>query len=261
MAKQLERIAEGFTAEIFRWNEGQVLKLYRPSFAAVARRECRIMRTLAEQGLAIPRVIQLLEVDGRTGYVMQEVRGASFRDLLETDPAAGQRCATVLGRLHAHVHGCQVNGDCLDAIGSRVAHRIRQGANLLGELHKPVCDVLGGIPEGLALCHNDFHFGNILQDAAGLWSIDWNGAGLGDAHADVAKSVVLMTYAPAGICLGPRGHEHRSELVEAYLHAYRTEHELDPSLLRTWQIVRAAELICLRVPFADSLAKLIGRLL
>ena len=114
---------------------------------------------------------------------------------------------------------------------------------------------------GNALCHNDFHFGNVLQDTAGLWMIDWNGAGLGDAHADVGKSIILMAHAPAGICFGPRAHGRRSEFTEMYLDAYRAERKLDMALLRTWQIVRAAELMSFGVPFAGELGEFIKGLL
>lgn len=261
MAGRLELIAEGFTAQIFRWQEGQVLKLYRAPFEAVAERECEVMRGLAGYRLRIPRVIQVLEFGGRTGYVMEEIRGPSLRDLLETDPASRSRYATALGRLHACVHACQIDGGGMGAVLPRIAHRIHLGTNLLGELWKPVCAALAGIRGGEALCHNDFHFGNVLQDAVGLWMVDWNGAGLGDAHADVGKSTVLMTHASVGICFGPQAYVRRCELTEGYLKAYRAERELDSDLLRVWQIVRAAELMSLRVPFAEELREEIEGLL
>jgi len=252
----LELVAEGFTAEIFKWAEGQVLKLYRPPFAAVAERECAVMQLLVGSGLRIPRVIKAVNVDGRTGYVMEEICGPSLRDLLEAQQPAQERLAATLARLHAVVHSQRVNHDRLGTVADRVALRVLE-SQALGELRSPVAAVLAGMTEGGRLCHNDFHFGSVLQDAGGLWIIDRNGAGPGDVHADVGKTTVLMAHAPVGLCFGPRAHRSRSELIGIYLEAYRAERELDGDVLRKWQIVRAAELISLRVPFAGKLTEFI----
>ncbi len=256
----MELIAEGFTAEIYRWGAGQALKLYRSLFAPVAEREFEVMQSLAGCGLSIPRAIQLLEVDGRPGYVMEEVAGACFRDLLESDENAAPQLAAALGKLHASIHACPASGIQLESILDRVAGKIKR-ADTLGDLTDPVRATIDGVHEGATLCHNDFHFGNVLQDDGGTWIIDWNGAGLGDPHSDLGKSTVLMEHGPEGICFGPRAHKRRTDLTATYLEAYAAERELDDDLLEKWQILRAAELISLGVPFSNDLKILIEDLL
>jgi aminoglycoside phosphotransferase (APT) family kinase protein len=256
----MELISEGFTAEIYRWGEGLALKLYRPMFEEVAEREFEIMRTLSDCGLRIPRVIRMVEVDGRPGYLMDEIRGTSFRELLESDDVSASRIAATLGKLHASVHDCKGINVPLGSIRDRVVDKVLS-ADALGDLSEPARAALDSVSDGTALCHNDFHFGNVLQGDDIVWMIDWNGAGLGDPHADLGKSTVLMGHGPEGICFGPCAHNRRIELTEMYLEAYAGERELDLELLKKWQILRAAELISLGVPFADELESFIKSLL
>ena len=257
----MKLVAEGFTSQIFKWDEEHVLKLYRPPFSHIAKREFEIMQFLSDYNLSIPYVIEMLEVDGRSGYVMQEINGLSFKDLLEDDMASVQRYANALGKLHARVHQCDVPSGYFSQIISRIGAIIQKGEKALSDLNDPVQTLLGKVQEGKELCHNDFHFGNVLEDKSGLWMVDWNGAGFGDIHADVAKSIILMTYAPIGLCLGPQAHQDRVRIVQIYLDAYISENDLDAGLLKMWQIIRAAELISLHVPFADDLVRAIRELL
>ena len=56
-------------------------------------------------------------------------------------------------------------------------------------------NALDRLPDDDAVCHGDFHPGNILMSSRGPIIVDWNDATRGDPHADVARSLVIAQFA------------------------------------------------------------------
>lgn len=248
---QLERLAEGFTSELFCYGAGRVLKLFRPAFVELAAAEFAILQRLHETPLAVPKPFGLVERDGRFGYAMQALEGPSLRDVLERDPTHESPCV-LLADLHVAIHETPPLS-LLPNLNERIAHRLRQGAHRLGDLGKSVTGQLTATGPGSCLCHNDLHFGNVLRHQGQLVTIDWNGAAVGNRHADVAKTLVLLEHAPVGVCLGPRAHALRHRIAESYAQAYCRHVRIDSGELDRWKVLRAAELVSLGVPFARGL--------
>ena len=70
-----QRIAEGRQAEIYRWGETQVVKLYRNAVSLdVAEYEASITRAVHATGLPVPAVGEIVEVDDRVGLVLHDYR-------------------------------------------------------------------------------------------------------------------------------------------------------------------------------------------
>lgn len=72
-------IAFGRTAEIYAWQEGQVLKLFHSGFALEdIEQEARIAGAMHASGLPVPSVGEIVRVNGRNGLVYQRVEGESM---------------------------------------------------------------------------------------------------------------------------------------------------------------------------------------
>jgi aminoglycoside phosphotransferase (APT) family kinase protein len=87
------------------------------------------------------------------------------------------------------------------------------------------------------ICHGDFHPLNVLVDDDRTSVVDWTDAGIGDRHADIARTAWLFRLASVA---APRPSERavlRSiapVLARRYLASYRFHRSFDPDRLRLW---------------------------
>ena len=80
-------IALGFTAEIYAWHDGQVLKLYNPGISRdTVEYEANLTRMVHATGLPVPAVGEIIEIDGRFGLEMERVDGISMLQALTQQP-------------------------------------------------------------------------------------------------------------------------------------------------------------------------------
>jgi len=82
-------IAEGRTAEIFDWEPGTILKLYR-DWCPVdwAEYEAGVARLIYNAGVNSPAVKDLVELNGRSGIVYERVAGVSMLSEMNAHPWA-----------------------------------------------------------------------------------------------------------------------------------------------------------------------------
>jgi aminoglycoside phosphotransferase (APT) family kinase protein len=157
-------------------------------------------------------------------------------------PATGR----LLGELHARLHGIEAPAilpDLRTALGELLA----SGSELIPpELAAKAQSALAELPDGGALCHGDFHPGNVLLTDAGPRVIDWAGACRGDPLADVCRTLLLIEMAAlpaeAPMLVRRLNRVGRRLLVRSYLAAYGTT---DAAQLERWRqvllITRLAE--------------------
>lgn len=110
------------------------------------------------------------------------------------------------------------------------------------ERHRPTT------PERRSILHLDFHPTNLMRVPHGsLVVLDWPEADVGDPHADVATSTMMMECMPTGaashqdrlaVALG------RTYLRRAYVRAYRRRALLDRGLLTYYQAFAALRRLC-----------------
>jgi aminoglycoside phosphotransferase (APT) family kinase protein len=96
------------------------------------------------------------------------------------------------------------------------------------------------LADGTALCHGDFHPGNVMLGSAGPTIIDWLTAAAGPPAADVARTLLLLRDGalPEGM---PQWRRLRIRLlrgwfVRAYLAAYRHRRDLDLAEVAAWRL-------------------------
>ena len=241
----MEKIAEGFTAEVFALDADCVLKLYKPRFAAVRDTECRKLRLLSEVFDFVPRAFDLVERDGRLGYTMSRVAGATLGsgDVVRAPDEVASRLHDLARRFRNAAVASQ-----FEPIRPLIARRIAARAPRLGPIADRALRLLADLPVGYDLCHGDFHPGNVLVSPSGDFVIDWNGAGPEDGNADVAKSLLLMRFGPPGLALAGGLHRDRRRVCAAYLALCRESGLAADERLGPWLFVRASELVALDVP-------------
>lgn len=185
------KIGEGREAEIFAWGDDAVLKLYRPGLRGHYS-EVRALATLAGQA-AGPRLLEVIEHDGRVGLVLERVAGTDMLSVLQRKPLRVPGFARALAATQLTIHRLAAPKD-LACQREILAARIEEG-----DLPLPLRDyarsLLDRLPDGDRLCHGDYHPGNVLVSQDKTSVIDWATATRGVPEADHARTILLLRWA------------------------------------------------------------------
>src|SRR4030042_1798431 len=237
-------IALGFTAEIYAWYDGQVLKLFNPGISrSTVEYEANLARIVHATGLPVPAVGEIIEIDGRFGLELERVDGITMLQALTRRPWKLRYYACQLAELQADMHQCRVPD--LPSLGERLVHKINRAEKLPENVRLAALKALEALPENDILCHGDFHPGNILLTTRGPVIIDWIDASSGCPVLDVARSSLLFGNGriPSGIpgAWLIRIFQHRFYII--YRNRYFQLNPIDQQQLSRWiPVVAAARL-------------------
>ena len=250
--RDLVRIGEGVQAEVFLRPDGTVLKLWRrPDGRPAVEREAAALRALRGPHGIAPALVDVVEVAGRPGLVMERVEGDGLAGALRSRPWAVGVTARALAQCQVDIHAIQAP-DSLPALSVELRRRIGSSDAVPTELADLAVGVLERLPDGDRLCHGDFHIANVLGTLNRPTVIDWPNASRGDPDADVAHTNILHRFGR------PREGTTRLEktvvnigrnvFASRYLSAYRSLRALDSDRLYAWETVRAAARLSTEVP-------------
>jgi aminoglycoside phosphotransferase (APT) family kinase protein len=184
--------AVGRTAEIFSWQNGTILKLYREWCPAHwVEYEARVAAIVTQAGVPAPRAYDIVEVEGRRGLVYERVNGVSMLSQMTRQPLKLAAFGRTLADLHLEMHRHAVTE--LPAQSDQLEYSLKAAKNLPDDLRAAALQALGRLPKGDRLCHGDFHPDNVLMTSKGPIIIDWMTANRGEPWADVARTHLLLT--------------------------------------------------------------------
>lgn len=194
-----KQISRGRTAEIYNWKDGQVLKLFLEEYPfSETEHEARITEAAHKAGLPVPAVKEVMEVEGRGGIVFEQVEGPIMSKAVASKPWKLSHYASMMAELHARMHSCQI--PWLPSQREYLKMLIRDRVSLPVHMKEALLELLERLSDGNALCHGDFHPGNIIISAQGPVIIDWLTANRGNPLADVARtSLILRVGVPPGV--------------------------------------------------------------
>lgn len=184
-------IAYGRTAEIYAWENGQVLKLYYDWFELEnIQYEQRIARAVQASGLPVPRVGEIIQVKGRNGLIYQRIEGVSMLAMMRRKPWNVFFYARRMADLHARMHDQTILAE-IPSLRQQILYKISRAPALSADLRLKTLALLEKLPEGDRLCHGDFHPDNILITARRDVVIDWIDSSQGNPLADLARTAII----------------------------------------------------------------------
>ncbi len=184
-------IGKGRTAEIFAWQEHQVIKLFFAGYPLEwVENEMLKSRMISAMDLPTHKFIEMVELEGRRGLVYERVYGISMLKMINMRPWRLFRLARQLAELHDTIH--RQSGACFPSIRPDLDAAIQRAASLPGVQAGKVMALLQELPDGDALCHLDFHPDQVMMTGQGPVILDWATAHQGHPLADVARTTLLI---------------------------------------------------------------------
>jgi aminoglycoside phosphotransferase (APT) family kinase protein len=238
------KLGQGRGAEIYEWDDGRVLRLWRdPGNARLAEWEMTATRAAAAAGLPVPCAHEALTVDGRPALVMDRLSGPDLLEALGRRPWQIPSVGAQLGSLHARLNSTPAPPGLPD-VRARLARFIEAAADAPPRPAARALDLLEAASPASTLYHGDFHPANVMLDDGRLVVIDWSNAAQGCPEADHARTLVLLhagelprdSALPVRMMAGAG----RRLIAWAYRRAYRRQQPLDPTTLDRWLYIQTA---------------------
>jgi len=188
----------GYGAQATVYAKGDyAVKLYREGYPkANVFAEAFMMVNLEQIHFPSPKVYEVLLVNGRYGLRMDRVKGKMMAEEL-SDPARCEATLDILVDLQCNLQKHDM------AFAPNVKFRFREDLKrndrLSPDLRHKLLEELDTLPDGQALCHCDFHAGNIFSDGTEYMIIDLLQISRGDPAADAACSYVSYSFVDQNI--------------------------------------------------------------
>jgi hypothetical protein len=223
-----EIVGTGAQATVYA-KEEYAVKLYRDGYPKKnVFSEAYIMANLELLNFPGPRVYEILLVNGRYGLRMDRVKGKAMSEELR-DPVRCKDVLDVLVELQCRLQKYDKVG-WLPNLKQRFHDDLLLNDRLSTDLKKNLVGILGGLSDGQALCHCDFHAGNVFFDGAEYTVIDLLQVSRGDPAADAACSYAAYNFIDR-------------EIAEYYLNRYCDKTGVSKKSVRPWLTVYAGTLL------------------
>jgi uncharacterized protein (TIGR02172 family) len=254
MINKMNKIAEGFTSEIFEINDNLILKLYKPSFENIAKIEFEKMQYIQTLNLNIPKVFEIKTIENSFGYTMQKVNGKNLAIILDNNIINFDDYIKDFAKFQFLIHNSKCNSILFDDLIPNIIKRVGNNKNILDKNKRKLIKYLENNKND-DLCHNDFHFNNIIIDNNQFYIIDWNGSGYGNFLLDIAKTCILFEYLPANIAFNKKLQGMKNKIINKYLNEYNKLKKIDKNELLKYKLIRIAELTSLNIPNIKEMLK------
>jgi uncharacterized protein (TIGR02172 family) len=186
-------VGVGNTATVYEWEEGKVLKLFNQGYPNEAvENEFHNAMAIRDMNFSKPKAYEIISYEDRKGIIYDSVEGESLLDwVMRTGDV--QECANYMAKLHkAIVHNKISN---VTNYKEFLKYHI-PNASLTLDKQKSFLQLIDKLPDGNALCHGDYHPGNILISGGNTYVIDFMNICHGDFLYDIARTVFLVEYTP-----------------------------------------------------------------
>lgn len=175
------------------------VKLYREGYPkANVFSEAYIMANLEHENFPSPKVYEVLRTGGRYGLRMDLVKGRSMSEIMNEAANDTEKQKSMLDELVNLQCRLQKYGGSfgwMPDIKIRLRNDLMQNTRLSKSLRDRLLEAMDGLPDGQALCHCDFHLGNIFYDGTDYTIIDLLQICKGDPAADAVCSYVSYSFA------------------------------------------------------------------
>jgi aminoglycoside phosphotransferase (APT) family kinase protein len=194
-AASAERVYGGWDTVIWRVERAgdtYALRVFRAEQAETCRREVVAMRAAAASGLPVPEVHAEGKWRDRPALLLSWCPGRSLRDEAFARPWRAWTLGREFGRTLARLHTVP--------LPEPLIAESEEWITLAGPDEEPLQARLRALARGpAALLHLDYHPLNVMTDGTRVTAIlDWANTRAGDPRADLARTLAILRFSPAG---------------------------------------------------------------
>ena len=183
-----------------------------------------------ETGLNIPKLLEVMKIDGKWAIRSEYISGKTLQQLMEENPDKLTEYLDIFVDLQMLVHSKQA--PLLNKLKDKMDRKIGE-SGIAPEIKYELHTSLEGMPKHKKVCHGDFNPSNIIIGNDGTpYIIDWAHATQGNASADVARTYLLF-------CLSGD-----MALADRYLELFCKKSDTQKRYIQKWlPIVAASQLV------------------
>ena len=148
---------------------------------------------IEETGIRIPKIKEVLTIDGKWAIVSEYIKGKTLAQLMQEHPEKKNEYLELLVDLQmdVHSHTCPLLTKLKDKMNRKIS-----AADLDATTRYDLHTRLESMPKHNKVCHGDFNPSNIIIAEDGTpYILDWSHVTQGNASADVARTYLLFWLA------------------------------------------------------------------
>lgn len=181
---------------------------------------------IEETELNIPKIVEIVMIDGKWAIIEEFIEGKSIAELMEEEPENFDKYLEMFVDIQMEIHSQKA--PLLNKLKDKMNRKISEAeldATTRYELHTR----LEGMPKHNKVCHGDFDPSNvIIANDGSHYIIDWAHATQGNASADVARSYLLF-------CL-----EGKEDVAKKYMDIFCKKSDTARQYIQKWLPIVAA---------------------
>lgn len=212
-----EIIGIGNTATVYKLKEDKVLKLFCKGYPKEAvEKEFANAKAISNMGFVKPNVYEIIICEEQMGIIYDRIEGESLLDwVIKTEDV--QKCAVYMAELHKSIIRNEITN--VPNYKEFLEYNILKGLSVNLEKRKESLEMLDKLSSGNALCHGDFHPGNIFLSHGHAVVIDFMNVCHGHYLYDIARTVFLVEYTPVPVEIQNKGvvYQLKKTLADLYL--------------------------------------------
>jgi len=224
----MELIGNGAQAKIFKDNN-MAIKLFNKNISKHdVEYEMNLQNMAYEHGLSVPKIYDIVEINGKYGIKMEYINGVTFGKIIFDNMNKLNEYLNKSIEIQIGIHKIIVNN--FPSMKEILKMKINK-AQLITEKEKQnIMKLLDKEKFNNNLCHGDFQFMNILQTENGIKIIDWIDSSSGNIEADVYRTYLLYTV-------------FNDEIAELYINKFcKIANILKENILKWAPIIASARL-------------------
>ncbi|MDF2821803.1 MAG: Mn2+-dependent serine/threonine protein kinase [Clostridiales bacterium] len=218
-------IATGEQAQVYKYNDLAVKVFNENTPKTAVLYEALTHSRIEETGLLVPKIMEVMKVDGKWAIAMECIEGKTLGELMFEDAENIDKYVNLMVDLQLEIHSKKAPH--LSRLKDILISQI-QGLDCIDESKKyELLSRLDGMPKHKKLCHGDFHPMNIILKDDKTYTVDWENAARGNASADTAKTFLLLALKD-------------KKVAELYLNTFCKKSDTHKEYVQRWIPIMAA---------------------
>lgn len=217
-------IAEGNTAKLYQWKDKAIKLFHKDAAEDEADYEAKKQEYAYKAGLPVPKVYDVIFINGRQAIVMEYVKGESLGTLICKDMKQAEYYMGLAIDTQMKIH--TVTAEKFQSMAEKLTEKINAAIGPSPMTKQRLLDKMNEISYGNNLCHGDCHVFNLMKTKDNIVIIDWVDSSCGNIAADVYRSYLLYL-------------QFSVELAELYLRLYCQKSSLSKEKIFLWAPILA----------------------